>query len=157
MGCQRLIDEHPARVPYLDALQILLDSDGLLLVGSEEAHYTASKVFPYILAEKPLLAIVNKSSSVVRILGESNVGHTITFNIDEPVATKIPEIASQIEQILATPDLHKPPTNWKALDRYSARMMAQRLAMALDSSLISLGPQTSQQDSVKNRSSLVAE
>jgi hypothetical protein len=50
-------------------MQILLDSHALLVLGSESAHYTASKIFPYILANRPLLAVFHEESSVVRILG----------------------------------------------------------------------------------------
>ena len=41
------------RVAHLDALQIALDSDAVVVIGSDASHYTASKVFPYILSEKP--------------------------------------------------------------------------------------------------------
>jgi hypothetical protein len=52
-GIDRWISEYPQRVAYLDSLQIMLDAHALVLLGSAEPHYTASKVFPYILAERP--------------------------------------------------------------------------------------------------------
>jgi len=78
-GVESLVDEHPLRVPYLDAIQVMLDSHALIVLGSESAHYTASKIFPCILASKPLLAIFHENSSVVRILHETQAGHVITF------------------------------------------------------------------------------
>jgi len=65
------LTEQPRRIPYLASLQVMIDSHALLLVGSDEPHYTPSKVFPYVLAERPLLAVFHEDSSVVRILGET--------------------------------------------------------------------------------------
>ena len=68
LAVERFVDEHPGRVPYLEALQILLDSAALLVLGSTSSHYSASKLFPYILANRPLLPIFHEASSVVQIL-----------------------------------------------------------------------------------------
>ena len=38
------------------------------MLGSSEAHYTASKLYPALLAGKPILAIQHSESSVVEIL-----------------------------------------------------------------------------------------
>ena len=38
--------EHPSRLDYLDAIRVQLDAQALLLLGSSEAHYTASKLYP---------------------------------------------------------------------------------------------------------------
>jgi glycosyltransferase involved in cell wall biosynthesis len=131
-----VIDEHPARVSYLDALQILLDSNALLLIGSDETHYTASKIFPYILSEKPLVVVSNEASTVVRILRETNAGRAITFSDRDPLSAKVEDITSEIEQLLANSAAAKPATDWKAVDQYSARSMAQRLATAFEQSLV---------------------
>ena len=42
-GVGDLVFETPQRVPFLEALNILANSDGLMLIGSDEPHYTASK------------------------------------------------------------------------------------------------------------------
>ena len=57
LGVAHLVHEHPARLDYLDALDALRQASALLLLGSSEPHYTPSKVFPALLANRPLLAV----------------------------------------------------------------------------------------------------
>jgi hypothetical protein len=131
-GVESLVDEHPLRVPYLDAIQVMLDSDALIAVGSESAHYTASKIFPCILADKPLLAIFHENSSVVRILQETRAGHVITFGNGCSLGEKTEEIAELLQQTLSLPRGSNPPTRWEAFEPYTVRAMTSRLAKVLD-------------------------
>ena len=45
-GVGDLVSETPQRIPYLDALEVLANSNVILLLGSDEPHYTASKIYP---------------------------------------------------------------------------------------------------------------
>jgi hypothetical protein len=131
-GIDSVVDEHPGRVPYLDAMQILLDSHALLVFGSESPHYTASKIFPYILADKPLLAVFHEESSVVRILRETNAGDVITFRGDSSVDEEVNQIYTCLHQLLSRPVGSKPTTRWEVVDAYTARAMTLRLARVFD-------------------------
>src|SRR2546428_7188667 len=62
-GVADLVEETTDRVPFLTALQCLLDAEALVVPGSDDPGYTASKIYPYILARKPLLAIFHEQSS----------------------------------------------------------------------------------------------
>jgi hypothetical protein len=132
MGLAGIVHEHPARVPYLDALQILLDSHGLVMLGSEEPHYTASKSFPYILARRPLMAVFHEASSVVTILRETGAGRVVTFGPANPPDRCRDEIVGHLDEMLQLPPGWSPPTRWAAFEPYTARAMAARLAGALD-------------------------
>ena len=134
-GVESLVDEHPARVSYLDAIQILLDSQALLMLGSELAHYTASKVFPYILAQRPILAIFHEASSAVGILRETQAGEVITFGDLGSLEARIPDIAGHLEKIMRLPGGFRPATRWDAFEPYTARAMTARLAQVFDSVL----------------------
>jgi glycosyltransferase involved in cell wall biosynthesis len=131
-GVEDLVDEHPSRVSYLDAIQILLDSHALLVVGSESPHYTASKIFPYVLSRRPLLAIFHRESSVVQILRETCAGDVVQFSGESPPAGKVQEITTALEKLLALPREYSPPTCWGAFERYTARAMAAELAGVFD-------------------------
>jgi hypothetical protein len=131
-GVESLVDEHPLRVPYLDAIQVMLDSHALIVLGSESAHYTASKIFPCILANKPLLAIFHENSSVVRILHETQAGHVITFGNGCSPEEKTEEIAELLQQTLSLPRGSRPPIRWEAFEPYTARAMTSRLAQVFD-------------------------
>ena len=49
------------RLDYLDALSVLTHASGILLLGSSERHYTASKLYPALLARRPLLALFHEA------------------------------------------------------------------------------------------------
>jgi hypothetical protein len=74
------IFEYPMRIPYLDVLVHLNNADGIFILGSTESHYTPSKVYQGILAAKPILAVLHKDSTAVRVLEESKGGIVLTFN-----------------------------------------------------------------------------
>jgi len=131
-GVESLVDEHPARVAYLDAIQILLDCHALLILGSESAHYTASKVFPYILAKRPILAILHQASSAVSILKDTQAGEVVTFNGSGSLEARIPELTVQVERILRLPPEFRPATRWDAFEPYTARAMTARLVKVFD-------------------------
>jgi hypothetical protein len=131
VGVGDYVEEHPGRVQYLDALRILLDSHALVVVGSELAHYTASKIFPYILARRPLLVLCHEASSMVRILQDSRAGELVTFSPERPATDQVEDISKRLEAVLSVPG-SEPPTAWDAFERYTARSMTARLAQAFD-------------------------
>jgi hypothetical protein len=131
-GVTGLVDEHPARVSYLDALNLLLQSHGLLAVGSVEPHYTASKIFPYILAAKPVLAIFHEQSSVVGILAETRAGEVITFRDSKTLEQAADEVALGLRRLAELPQGFQPGVRWDAFQSYTTRAMAARLAQVFD-------------------------
>jgi hypothetical protein len=136
MGLEAAVSEWPARLAYLDALQVLLDSDAVVAIGSDAPHYTASKLFPYILSQRPLLAIFHQESSVVRIASETRAGHVVTYNHPgRPPANAVPEIRAWLDTLLTSPGALRPDTNWDAFEAYTTRAMAKRLAEAFDRAL----------------------
>jgi len=131
-GIDAVVEEHPERVAYLDAMQVLSDSHALLVVGSEQPHYTASKIFPYILAAKPLLAVFHRDSSVVSILNQTEAGIPVTFSEQDRLPGKVEEIAARLRQLLLLPAGFRPSTRWAAFERYTTRAMTARLAQVFD-------------------------
>jgi hypothetical protein len=101
MGLGSYVQEHPPRVPYLDSLQMLVDSHALLLLGSEEPHYTASKVFPCILARRPMLGLFHQASSAATIIRQTGAGAVVTFSSQDPLEGKVEEVLEALS--------HRPP------------------------------------------------
>ena len=128
-GIQEMVTERTARLPYFQALQCLLDASALVVPGSDDPGYTASKLFPYILARRPLLAIFNEQSSVVDTLRRTAAGMVVPFN---PADTS----ETLAERLIATGWLAQPAapsaTNWSAFERYSAREMTATLCRVFD-------------------------
>ena len=150
-GLSDLVDEHPARVPYLDALNLLLDSHALLVIGSIEPHYTASKIFPYILAAKPLFVVFHERSSVVSILAATQSGEVVTFGDIYSLSEKVEEIRLRFRNFLELPKDYKPKIRWEGFAAYTTRAMTARLAAVFDRAV---GGQSAEE--VVNTSALIA-
>jgi hypothetical protein len=69
-GVDDIVDEQTDRIPYSHTLRCLLDADALMVLGTDDPGYTASKIYPYLLAGKPLLTVFHEESSVVRLVKE---------------------------------------------------------------------------------------
>ena len=86
-GVADVVTEMPGRLDYLDALSVLTQASGILLLGSSERHYTASKLYPALLAQRPILALFHEASSVVSILraaGAEPSVRVVTYGDGEP-------------------------------------------------------------------------
>jgi hypothetical protein len=128
-GVADLVREQTARIPYFEALQCLVDADALLAFGSDDSTYTASKIYPYILANKPLLAIFHEQSSVVEVLTKTRCGSLITFNSQ----LKIEDVGDQIARsFLHGQSQTASSVDWKEFSKYTAREMTRRLCAVFD-------------------------
>ncbi len=128
------VSERSLRVPYLDALRIQLDSQALLLAGSSERHYTASKIYPALLAKRPLLAVYHEASSVVTTLdrvGRAPTIRVVTYD-GRGAADAIERIYSALVDLVSSPRYEAGAVDLGAFDEYSARAIAGRLATLLD-------------------------
>ena len=71
IGVSQRVTEIAPRINYTDALRVQSQSSGILMMGSSEPHYTASKLYPGLLARRPILAVYHNESSVVHILAQA--------------------------------------------------------------------------------------
>jgi hypothetical protein len=128
-GVGDIVREHPHRIPYFEALQCLLDADALIVPGSDDPGYTASKIYPYILAQKPLLAIFHEMSSVVSVLEATKAGTVVTFKTGEEIDQVSKAIsANWLRNLLPV----TPKTDWEAFIPYTARKMTHRQCAIFD-------------------------
>jgi hypothetical protein len=89
-GLSDMVYEHPDRIPYSETLRCLLDASAILALCSDDPAYTASKIYPCLLARKPLLAICHHRSGVTGLIGEVGGGICATFGKEgEPEASSI--------------------------------------------------------------------
>ena len=132
LAVDSFVEEHPERVAYLEALQILLDSAALLVLGSTSSHYSASKLFPYILANRPLLPIFHADSSVVRILEETRAGAAIVFRDAAAIDDVQSEVENRLRELLSLPLDASPATDWKAFQPYTSRSVCSALAAVFE-------------------------
>jgi hypothetical protein len=79
-GLEGYVTEVTDRLPYFESLFLLKQADALLVPGSTDTAYTASKIYPYILARKPLIAVFHERSSVVDFLRTVRFGSMTAFD-----------------------------------------------------------------------------
>jgi hypothetical protein len=83
-GIDDRVTENPDRIPYGRAMELLASSDALAVFGSDDTSYTASKLFPYLMARRPLLAIFHERSPAAALLRAVRGCTLVTFSSDEP-------------------------------------------------------------------------
>lgn len=133
-GVADRVTEIPGRIPYLEALGVLSTATAIVLLGSMEPHYTASKLYPALLARRPLLAIFHEASSVTSILrraGRPTI-HVITCDEDHPPADRVPAIVDALMTLVRVPRTELPAVDLDAVGSVSAHALAGRLAAVLD-------------------------
>lgn len=124
-GVGERVVEQTDRVPYFEALHLLREADMLVLPGSDDPAYTASKLYPYILARRPMLAVFNERSSVVDILGATRAGQLATFSghaSPEDLRRRVRAVWTEMLERLP----FVPETDWAAFEPYTTREMTRR-------------------------------
>lgn len=136
LGVEDAVFEEPARIDYLDALNVLVQSNAILLLGSSEKHYTASKLYPALLARRPILAAFHEESSVVSILRGAVTGSwckLVTYDDRESPRKKSGALYRHLAELVASSTDEVPePTQVPGVDEFSARTLAGRLAAVFD-------------------------
>jgi hypothetical protein len=135
IGVADVVRETSVRIDYLDALTVQTQATALLLLGSSEAHYTASKLYPALLARRPILAVCHEASSVVDVLakiGGAPAIRMVTYGDDERAETRVDAIGAALEALVERPDYDEAAIDRAAMDEYRASALAGRLARVLD-------------------------
>ena len=131
-GVEALITEHACRVPYVQAVKVLLDADAVLSFGTTETFYASSKIYPAMHAGRPHLGVYHRDSSAARIVQETRTGETVLYTDTEPALEAVGRIREAMARIM-NPSYIRMEPDAAAVQRYSAREMTRALAAVLDS------------------------
>jgi Glycosyl transferase 4-like domain len=131
-GVADLVHEQTDRIPYLEGLALLRSSDAVLVIGSDDPGYSASKVYPCILAGRPLLALLHRDSLAGEVIRKCSAGTVVDFR-----SGAVPEEISQrteaeLRRLLDLPRGANAATSWTAFAPYTARETTRRLCEILD-------------------------
>jgi hypothetical protein len=135
LGVAANVQEVPARVNYLDALNVLSQAHAVLLLGSSERHYTASKLYPALLAKRPLLAMFHADSTVVSILRRATKppsARLVTYDEGQPASTRVEDVGRELKALIEGPGYDASRVDLNVVAEFSARAMARRLARVMD-------------------------
>ena len=130
MGVDDMVDEHPQRIGYVDALNHLTKSDAVLVLGSTEAHYTPSKVFQAMLSRRPVFAMLHKDSTAVDMIRSMRAGSVVALT--ETALPGAGDVADALQSFMADTGHDADAVDRTAFDAYSARGSTRALAAALD-------------------------
>jgi hypothetical protein len=119
------------RISFLNILNYLSHALGVMIIGSTEKHYTASKTFQSLLSEKPVFSIFHSESSAIEIMKECNANqYTVEYFENETKEILEEKIISTFIKYINnsenwTPDLSK-------LEKYSAKESARKLVDTIE-------------------------
>ncbi len=133
-GIDDIVFESRDRYPFLHILNFLSAADTVMVIGSTEKHYTASKTYQSILSERPVVSIFHHESTAVKVMEDCKADQ---FTVRYEPEMKQEDIVKAFEGTLLKrlqsqewqPDL-------SALDQYSARESARKLVSAIESVIL---------------------
>ena len=135
MGVASVVVEEAPRLDYLDALNVQAQAHAILLIGSMEPHYTASRVFPALLSGRPILAVYHADSSVVDVLAARPATDVLTFGPSDPSGL-VPRIAASWASLVERADLpiaaDLMAADGERIKPWSAPVLAGQLARVFD-------------------------
>jgi hypothetical protein len=133
-GAEGFVVEVAARQPYLDVLTLLHHAQGVLILGSSDAGYTASKTFQALHARRPILALLHENSSASAILRGMAGASLVPFSETHPVEACAAKIRAGLTEVMSA-GAGPVVRDLALLEPYSAREMARRLAAFFDAVL----------------------
>ena len=131
-GVDDCVYEQTDRITYYEALKTIMTADALLIIGSDEPQYTASKLYPYLLTNMPLLALFNPQSPALEVLDEYGAKYAYSYNapdIDIKINTFLKNIKSG--------QLTRQEYDVEAEKKYSAENMTKRQCELFDQVILS--------------------
>ncbi len=131
-GIAHLVTEIRDRFPFLHILNFLAKADKVLIIGSTEKHYTASKTFQVILSKRPFMGMFHCGSTAVDILKETNCDrYLVRYRPDNSSEAFYTDTIERLQQFMEDNDQVWNPV-LTALEPYSAKRSAEVLVGAME-------------------------
>ena len=133
LGVGDLVVELTDRQPYFEALASLNAADALLIIGSDSPGYTPSKLYPYVLAKRPILALLHHSSPAVEIFKTCGCGELVEIGRSDSESELLAVRAAVRRLLIGQPNCCA--TDWTQFSRYTAREMTRTQCQVFDRAL----------------------
>lgn len=129
-GILDIVVERRERFPYLHILNWLSKADTVIILGSTEPHYTASKTFQALLSQKPLLTCFHYQSRALNILDSCNASK---FSVRYIPENSVLQLETQFKKVILQ---RLTKTEWRpklaSLEQYSAEQSAKKLIQTIE-------------------------
>ncbi|NEU06776.1 glycosyltransferase family 4 protein [Flavihumibacter sp. R14] len=130
IGVNEYVSELTDRIGFYESLSTLQKADILFIPGSDDPKYSASKIYPYIMSQKPILAIFHEKSSAEKILRACSPDATL-FTFPHNDEHLVLGIHDQLHK-WAKGDLRPLVINKEAFKNFSAAVMAEKQTRLFD-------------------------
>jgi len=125
-----IVTEKRDRYPFLQVLNFLNEANTVIIIGSTEKHYTASKTFQSLLSNRPVINGFHHESSAIQVMedckaDEFTMRYKPGMSQQEMVDTFKTLILKRLQNEAWNPDL-------TALDQYSAKESARMLVEGME-------------------------
>ena len=130
-GVGDMVLEAPRRVPYLEALHHMATADGLLLLGSGEPHYSASKIYAALMSGRPYLSLFHGDSDAHRLLAAAGGGMALSFGGEDELAALEGAVADGLRRLAFEPE-SLGTADEAVFGKFQARHIAKRFGAILD-------------------------
>ncbi len=128
---EQYIMESTERIPFFEALKLMSESDFIIVPGSNDKSYNASKIFPCIMSGKPLVIVFHKDSPVVEIIKETNSGYVVTFEDHNDIDSATESLLECLIELFNKMP-HTPDTNWEEFQKYTAASLTKKQCELFD-------------------------
>lgn len=132
-GAGPLVREIPGRLPYLEVLRNLDAADGIVVLGSDESHYSPSKIYQSMLSGKPIFGLMHPESLATQTIREMGAGLVAT-NPGTP-ELHVADLAERLREYLEKVMPGFRAVDMARLEKWSARSSAKALAGGLEEAL----------------------
>ncbi len=115
-------------IPYEEAVGEMLAADGLLILQSDDCnHQIPAKIYEYMRAQKPILALTDPTGDTAGILGQSGAQELFVARLDSAA-----EIETELQKFIAK--LGKPDAGilYPNSASFSRRSQVEKLAEVFD-------------------------
>lgn len=138
IGLTSSVIEQTDRVGYFEAISIIQNADVLFIPGSTDPAYTASKIYPYILAKKPIIACFHENSSVVEILKKCSKARVVTFNLESKKEQIIIQLKSELNSIFHKLNEEDWSFNEAEMSKFMAPEMTKKIIQVFNNSKLNV-------------------
>ncbi|QGZ93401.1 PEP-CTERM/exosortase A-associated glycosyltransferase, family [Terricaulis silvestris] len=131
-GISFVVEEFPRRLSFVQALATMAGARGVILLGSDEPHYTASKIYPALMSGRPYLSVFHAASSSHSILSRAGGGVSLGFEDAEAIRNLIDPISEALVRLACEPRSFC-KSDPAAFEAYTAHAVAGRFAAIFES------------------------
>jgi hypothetical protein len=125
-GVESIVSFEPA-VPYSAALAEMVEADGLLVLQASNCNaQVPAKLYEYLRAQRPILALTDPAGDTADVLRADHAGTIVAIDSEEQIAEALPRFLAAIRNgsaAVASPS---------SVERHSRRAKTREFAALLD-------------------------